>query len=89
MKETDKAIKEDEIAKIDAEIQNLLNKIEEIENDPSSASSSKELCAYTPKALKRINKYRADITYLISKKRELEGLPVPCNGYSGRQTNRR
>ncbi|OQA09848.1 MAG: hypothetical protein BWY66_00387 [bacterium ADurb.Bin374] len=66
----------------------LLAMIREIEDDPANRQST-GLYLYTEKARKKTDKIARAIAALAAEKRRLAGDPVPCNGYSGRKSNRR
>lgn len=59
-----------------------------ITGDPANQQTG-SIYLYTPKARKRLNDIDRAITWHLSDKREAEGRPVPTEGYSGRQSNRR
>lgn len=67
----------------------LLEKRKAIEADPKNRMPSGSLYLYTPNARKRLDKIDLEIANLIRERRAAEGRPVPCDGYSGRQTKRR
>ena len=75
--------------KLPDDIQALVALREQIENDPSSKENDpNSLYLRNKKARKKILAIDEKITYLLVKKREEEGNPVPVAGYSGRKTNR-
>lgn len=59
-----------------------------IERDPQNQTSG-GLWKYTPAARKKLDAIQRQITHNLAMKRAAEGRPVECDGYSGRQTNRR
>lgn len=77
------------IEEIDAAIRVHVDSIARIESDVNSQNPPGSFWKYTPRARKKLDWLAAGITELMAEKRKLEGNPVPCSGYSGRQTNRR
>lgn len=73
----------------DEQIRALQAKIEAIEADPKNHTRPGEFWKYTPSARKRLDNLAMQIAGVIAEKRKAEGRPVPCDGYSGRQTNKR
>jgi len=62
----------------------------EIENDPANRNvPGSSIFIYTTKASKKLQAITEQITHNMAEKRRLEGRPVPCEGYSGRKSNRR
>lgn len=66
----------------------LLEMKQKIESDPQNQTSG-VIWKYTPSARKKLDAIDREITHNLAMKRAAEGRPVPCDGYSGRQTNRR
>jgi len=58
-----------------------------IENNPSNRNDGVYL--YTPKARKKLDAIREQITYNIAVKRAAAGKPVKVCGFSGRLTKKR
>ena len=67
----------------------LVAMLQAIEDDPLSKNRPDSIYIYTPKARKKMDEIARAITGNLEDKRIAEGRPVPCCGYSGRQTNRR
>ena len=67
----------------------LLAMIEKIEADPANKNIPGSIYIYAPKARKKIAELARAISSNLEDKRIAEGRPVRCDGYSGRQTNRR
>lgn len=59
-----------------------------IKSDPKNQNTG-GLWKYTPAARKKLDAIQRQITHNLAMKRAAEGRPVVCDGYSGRQTNRR
>ena len=76
------------LSRIDGEIVVILGKIAEIESDTANHLPLGSFWKYTPKSRKCLDKLALDIANLTAEKRQLQGRPVPCNGYSGRKSNR-
>ena len=68
--------------------QELLELQRRIEEDPASQSAG-GLYLYTPAARVKLDALRLQIVANMAEKRAAEGRPVPCNGYSGRKSNKR
>lgn len=66
----------------------LLAMQQAIEADPANKQNG-GLYLYTPKARKKLDAIARQITHNMAMKRAAEGNPVVCDGYSGRQKNRR
>jgi len=79
----------DQLARIQSEIEATLSKISAVEADPKNLSPAGSFWKYVPSARAKTDKLAMHIANLTAQKRKLSGNPVPCNGYSGRQTNRR
>jgi hypothetical protein len=77
------------LSRIDEQIADIQRKIVSLQDDPANAGKPGSIWKYTPKTHKKLDKLAMDITHLIAEKRALQGNPVDCPGYSGRQTNRR
>ena len=61
-----------------------------IESDPANLNPpGTSLFIHTEKARKKLDKIAREITYNMAEARKASGDPVPCDGYSGRQSNRR
>lgn len=78
-----------EVENIDRKIAELLARQKTIESDAANQMPSGSFYKYTPKARRKLDTISREITHLMGEKRALLGNPVPCDGYSGRQTNRR
>ena len=75
---------------LDEEIIGIMKKIAEVESDPKSKNpDTGSICRWSKPAQKKLLKLRSDVAQLTTEKRALQGNPVPCCGYSGRQSNRR
>jgi len=61
---------------------------ERITSDPANQQTG-SIYLYTPKARRKLNAIDQAITWHIKDNREAQGRPVPTEGYSGRQSNRR
>lgn len=62
----------------------------QIESDPLSLNPQpNSLFRFTRKAQRKLDAIAWQITHNMSAARKAAGNPVPCDGYSGRQTNRR
>ena len=61
----------------------------EISNDPVNRNPEGGIYMYTRSAQKKLDAIALAITFHLADKREAAGDPVPCNGYSGRQSKRR
>ena len=77
------------LSRIDEQIAKIQQKIVELEDNPVNAGKPGSIWKYTPKTHKKLAKLAMDIASLIAEKRAIQGNPVDCSGYSGRQTNRR
>ena len=77
------------IEEIEAAIRVHVDSISRIESDVNSQNPPGSFWKYTPRVRKKLDWLADEITKLLAEKRRLEGNPVPCSGYSGRQTNRR
>lgn len=64
----------------------LLKLKSKIESDPLNKATG--LYLYTPAALKKMKEIDLQITHNLAMKRQAEGRPVPCDGYSGRKSKR-
>lgn len=60
-----------------------------IMEDPASKNPKGGLRIYTPAAERKLDKIARAITANLMDRRIALGLPINCDGYSGRQTNRR
>jgi len=61
-----------------------------IESDPANLNQpGTSLFIYTEKARKKLDKIAREITNNMAEARKTAGNPVPCDGYSGRQSNRK
>ena len=60
-----------------------------IESDPANRNPPGSLFIYTEKARKKLDRIAREITNNMAEARKSAGNPVPCDGYSGRQSNRR
>ena len=68
----------------------LLELTKQIESDPASKETVPgSIYLYNKKARKELDDIARAITLHMAERRAAEGRPVPCDGYSGRQTNRR
>jgi hypothetical protein len=67
----------------------LIAKAQAIRDDPKNKMPPGSFWLYTAAARKRLDKIAWEITYLLAEKRAANGDPVPTNGYSGRNSNRR
>lgn len=67
----------------------LLQAILAIEQDTKSKETTGGLYLYTAAARLKLDKLRRAVAHNSAVKRKAEGNPVPADGYSGRQTNRR
>lgn len=56
---------------------------------PKNRSPAGSLWLYVPSARRKLDAIRRQITHLLGEERAMAGDPVQCDGYSGRQTNRR
>lgn len=74
---------------IDQKIQALLVKLKRIEENSANHSPPGSLWLFTPAARRKMEPINREIAHLVAEKRKLAGNPVPPDGYSGRQTNRR
>jgi hypothetical protein len=61
----------------------------EIESDPANKNTDGGLFLYSKKARAKLDKIARQITENLREAREKAGNPVPCDGYSGLQTNKR
>lgn len=77
------------IEEIDTEIRVLVDSISRIESDESNQNPHGSFWRFKPKARKKLDLLAMEISQLIAEKRSINGNPVPCDGYSGRQSNRR
>lgn len=63
---------------------------QEITEDRDNWSApSNTIFKYKPHARRKLDLIDRAITANMAEKRAADGNPVPCNGYSGRQTNKR
>lgn len=61
-----------------------------IESDPTSINTKVgSIYRFNDLARRNLDKIARAITQNMANKRKAEGNPVPCDGYSGRQSNRR
>ncbi len=60
-----------------------------IQQDPASFNPVPSIFIYSPAARRKLDAIARAITENLRLKRQQEGNPVPCDGYSGRQSNRR
>lgn len=60
-----------------------------IEADPKNLMPKGSFYRFTPAARRRLNQIDWEITENMRRARAEAGNPVACDGYSGRQTNRR
>lgn len=67
----------------------LLEQMQAIEADPANKNPDGEVFRFNAAARKRLDAIAQAITFHLADEREAAGKPVPCDGYSGRQTNRR
>jgi len=65
----------------------LLRMQADIEADPLNAATG--LYLYTPSARKKLAAIQQAITFHLADQRAACGNPVPCDGYSGRKSNKR
>lgn len=77
------------LSRIDEQIAAIQRKITALQDDPANAGQPGSIWKYTPKTHKKLDKLARGISDLIAEKRAIQGNPVVCDGYSGRQTNRR
>ena len=77
------------LSRIDEQIAKIQQKISALQDDPANAGKPGAIWKYTPKTHKKLDNLAMDIANLIAEKRAVQGNPVDCSGYSGRQTNRR
>lgn len=61
----------------------------DIEAAPANQLPSGSLHRFTPQARRKLDAIRMAITRNLAVARAAAGNPVPCDGYSGRQSNRR
>jgi len=74
----------------DMSMDDLLALQKSITDNPENKNRrSGSIFLYTPQAYKKLDKIGRTITRRLAEKRAANGDPVPCDGYSGRQTNRR
>jgi hypothetical protein len=59
-----------------------------VTSDPANQIKD-SIYLYCPKARKKLADIAQAITWHLADKRAADGRPVPTNGYSGRQSNRR
>lgn len=60
-----------------------------IEADPANRNPQGSFQIYTERARRQLSDIATAITHHLADKRATAGNPVPVDGYSGRQTNRR
>ena len=60
-----------------------------IEADPKNQMPKGSIWKYAPNARKKLDKLAWAVTHNLAEQRRLAGDPVRCDGYSGRQSNRR
>lgn len=60
-----------------------------IESDPANRNPPGGLFIYTEKARKKLDRIDREITHNLDEARKAAGNPVSCDGYSGRNSNRR
>jgi len=60
-----------------------------IESDPANHNPPGSLFIYTEKARKKLDRIDREITHNLAEARKASGNPVSCDGYSGRNSNRR
>ncbi len=70
-------------------IPELVAKRQAIEADPANQMPAGSLYLYTPQARRKLDAIDRAIAADMAERRAAAGRPVPCDGYSGRQTNRR
>lgn len=58
-------------------------------DDPQSKEGAIGCWIFNKKTRKKLADIQQAIAWHMEAKREADGDPVPCNGYSGRQSNRR
>jgi len=80
---------EETIPQLREEMRQLLIKVKKIEDDPKNRNPPGTFQIYTASARRRMDKFMWSITHCRARIRALEGHPVPTNGYSGRNSNRR
>ena len=73
--------------KTNAELMELRRQIEQAPENKMPPGTS--IWIYTAAARKKLDAIDRAITHNMAEKRKAEGNPVPPDGYSGRQTNRR
>ena len=61
---------------------------DKITNDPKNKISN-SIYLYNKSARKKMDVIDREITDRLAVKRKIAGNPVPCDGYSGRQSNNR
>lgn len=67
----------------------LLAMQRDIETNPTYMNPTGSFYRFTGVARAKLDKITRQITHNLAMKRAAEGRPIPCDGYSGRQTNRR
>lgn len=77
------------LTRIDDQIAEIQRKITELQDDPANKGKPGSIWKYTQKTHKKLDKLAMSIAILMAEKRAILGNPVPCSGYSGRQTNQR
>ena len=55
---------------------------------PESQSPAGSFWKYVPRARKQLDLIALEITHRLADARKAAGRPVPCDGYSGRQSNK-
>jgi hypothetical protein len=70
-------------------IEELTALMKQVTDDPNNQNPKGSFWLYTKSASRKLDAIGWAITYKLADKREAVGDPVPTNGYSGRQSNRR
>ena len=70
-------------------IEELVALRKSIEDNPANKNPVGSLWIHTKSARKKFDLIDREITYRLIQKQKDAGTYVPCDGYSGRQTNRR
>ena len=66
----------------------LMQMTSAIESDPANKMPKGSTYLYTKPAIKKLDEIARQVTYLLAEKRKAAGNPVPCDGYSGKQSRR-
>jgi hypothetical protein len=66
----------------------LMQMTSAIESDPANKMPKGSVYLYTKQARTKLDAIARQVTYLLAEKRKAAGNPVPCDGYSGKQSRR-